>query len=594
MAVRLNLKEKACVSSMSEKFVLYKKLVRGFALVTLCLGLAGNASAASDFPAVAPHKFEADKLPEASLTNKLLFQLIASEVALHRNELGAAYKTYMNMAESTNDPRLAERAAQIAKAANDPKELQRAAELWLKLAPGNEGAQELMVHIGIYLGEYSKVRPLVDSFLAQTKNRAEKIDSIQNLLLQSKDKKKALEFFRKIALRYKNLPETRQGLARLELMRGDNVAAVRDARTAYNMRPSTDSVILLAAALLKTDPKKTEPLLESFLERHPKDQKAKEAYAQLLVANKKQDKLIRLANRNTTDGPFTIAVALHLMQNRNTAAAASLLKKYVQYAEYNPDESADVSKSCLILSDIALDKGDFAEALSYAGRIGDPDYTDAAALQMTSIYTKEGDADKALFYLNSISTGNPERREEIILTKTRLLSELKGDTAALDFLEEAIKQHPNSRDLYYTAALKAEAVGDIDLMRKYFKESLRIDPEFSNAYNSYGYCLLIHTDEVEEAAKNIRRAFELDPKNAYILDSMGWLAFKQGNLKEAENYLSEALDYAYEEEVVAHLAEVKWRSGQTQEALRLIQDALEVWPNSHSLSELKKEIEAQH
>ncbi len=577
---------------MSEKFVLHKKLVRGFALAALCLGLAGNASAASDFPAVAPHKFEADKLPEASLTNKLLFQLIASEVALHRNELGAAYKTYMNMAESTNDPRLAERAAQIAKAANDPKELQRAAELWLKLAPGNEDAQELMVHLGIYLGEYPKVHPLADSFLAQTKNRAEKIDSIQNLLLQSKDKKKALEFFRKIALRYKNLPETRQGLARLELMCGENVAAVRDARTAYNLRPSTDSVILLAAALLKTDPKKPEPLLESFLERHPKDQKVKEAYAQLLVANKKQDKLIRLANRNTTDGPFTIAVALHLLQNQNTAAAASLLKKYVQNAEYNPDESADVSKSCLILSDIALDKGDFAEALSYAGRIGDPDYTDAAALQMTSIYTKEGDADKALFYLNSIRTGNPERREEFILTKTRLLSELKGDVAALEFLKEAIKQHPDSRDLYYTAALKAEAVGDIDLMRKYFKESLRIDPKFSNAYNSYGYCLLIHTDEIEEAAKNIRRAFELDPKNAYILDSMGWLAFKQGNLKEAENYLSEALDYAYEEEVVAHLAEVKWRSGQSEEALKIIHDALEVWPNSHSLSELKKEIEA--
>lgn len=577
---------------MSEKFVLHKKLVRGFALAALCLGLAGNASAASDFPAVAPHKFEADKLPEASLTNKLLFQLIASEVALHRNELGAAYKTYMNMAESTNDPRLAERAAQIAKAANDPKELQRAAELWLKLAPGNEDAQELMVHLGIYLGEYPKVHPLADSFLAQTKNRAEKIDSIQNLLLQSKDKKKALEFFRKIALRYKNLPETRQGLARLELMCGENVAAVRDARTAYNLRPSTDSVILLAAALLKTDPKKPEPLLESFLERHPKDQKVKEAYAQLLVANKKQDKLIRLANRNTTDGPFTIAVALHLLQNQNTAAAASLLKKYVQNAEYNPDESADVSKSCLILSDIALDKGDFAEALSYAGRIGDPDYTDAAALQMTSIYTKEGDADKALFYLNSIRTGNPERREEFILTKTRLLSELKGDAAALEFLKEAIKQHPDSRDLYYTAALKAEAVGDIDLMRKYFKESLRIDPKFSNAYNSYGYCLLIHTDEIEEAAKNIRRAFELDPKNAYILDSMGWLAFKQGNLKEAENYLSEALDYAYEEEVVAHLAEVKWRSGQSEEALKIIHDALEVWPNSHSLSELKKEIEA--
>lgn len=578
---------------MSTKFVLRKKLVRGFALAALCLGLAGNAMAASDFPTVAPHKFEADALPEASLTNKLLFQLIASEVALHRNELGAAYKTYMSMAESTHDPRLAERAAQIAKAANDPKELQKAAELWLQLAPGNEDAQELMIHLGIYLGEYAKVRPLADSFLTQTKSRAQKIDLIQNLLLQSKDKKKALDFFKKIALRYKNLPETRLGLARLEMMSGEAAAAVRDARVAYNMRPNTDSVILLAASLLKTDPAKAEPLLESFLDRHPKDQKVKEAYAQLLVANKKQEKLIRLARRNTTDGPFTIAVALHLLQNQNTATAASLLKKYVQHAEYDPNESADVSKSCLILSDIALDKGDYAEALSYAGRIGDPDFTDAAALQMTSIYAKEGDAEKALFYLNSIRAGNADRRDEVILAKTRLLSELKGDRAALDFLQDSLEKYPDSRDLYYTAAMKAEAVGDIGLMRKYFKESLRIDPQFSNAYNSYGYCLLIHTDEIEEAAKNIRRAFELDPKNAYILDSMGWLSFKLGNLKEAENYLSEALDYAYEEEVVAHLAEVKWKAGQPKEALKIIQDALEVWPNSSVLSGLKKAIEDQ-
>lgn len=578
---------------MSTKFVLRKKLVRGFALAALCLGLAGNAMAASDFPTVAPHKFEADALPEASLTNKLLFQLIASEVALHRNELGAAYKTYMSMAESTHDPRLAERAAQIAKAANDPKELQKAAELWLQLAPGNEDAQELMIHLGIYLGEYAKVRPLADSFLTQTKSRAQKIDLIQNLLLQSKDKKKALDFFKKIALRYKNLPETRLGLARLEMMSGEAAAAVRDARVAYNMRPNTDSVILLAASLLKTDPAKAEPLLESFLDRHPKDQKVKEAYAQLLVANKKQEKLIRLARRNTTDGPFTIAVALHLLQNQNTATAASLLKKYVQHAEYDPNESADVSKSCLILSDIALDKGDYAEALSYAGRIGDPDFTDAAALQMTSIYAKEGDAEKALFYLNSIRAGNADRRDEVILAKTRLLSELKGDRATLDFLQDSLEKYPDSRDLYYTAAMKAEAVGDIGLMRKYFKESLRIDPQFSNAYNSYGYCLLIHTDEIEEAAKNIRRAFELDPKNAYILDSMGWLSFKLGNLKEAENYLSEALDYAYEEEVVAHLAEVKWKAGQPKEALKIIQDALEVWPNSSVLSGLKKAIEDQ-
>ena len=64
-----------------------------------------------------PKKFSPDSLPEIELTGGLLFQLIASEIALQRNELGAAYSTYMNVAEETGDPRLAERAVQIAQVA---------------------------------------------------------------------------------------------------------------------------------------------------------------------------------------------------------------------------------------------------------------------------------------------------------------------------------------------------------------------------------------------------------------------------------------------------------------------------------------------
>ena len=82
-----------------------------------------------------PKKFSPDSLPEIGLTGGLLFQLIASEIALQRNELGAAYSTYMNVAEETGDPRLAERAVQIAQVAQAPREIMRSVLLWNKLAP---------------------------------------------------------------------------------------------------------------------------------------------------------------------------------------------------------------------------------------------------------------------------------------------------------------------------------------------------------------------------------------------------------------------------------------------------------------------------
>ena len=59
-------------------------------------------------------------IPEVKLTSRILFQLIASEIALQRGQAGAAYQTYLTLAEETGDPRIAERAAQIALASNAP------------------------------------------------------------------------------------------------------------------------------------------------------------------------------------------------------------------------------------------------------------------------------------------------------------------------------------------------------------------------------------------------------------------------------------------------------------------------------------------
>ena len=65
-------------------------------------------------------------LPNVELSGQLLYQIIASEIALQRNEPALAYQTYMQMARSTKDPRLAQRAFQIADAVHAFADAQKA------------------------------------------------------------------------------------------------------------------------------------------------------------------------------------------------------------------------------------------------------------------------------------------------------------------------------------------------------------------------------------------------------------------------------------------------------------------------------------
>ncbi len=73
----------------------------------------------------------------------------------------------------------------------------------------------------------------------------------------------------------------------------------------------------------------------------------------------------------------------------------------------------------------------------------------------------------------------------------------------------------------------AERLDLISMAENYLKRALEIDPNFANAYNSLGYTLLERTNRLKEAGENIRKAYQLDPSNPYILDSMGWLSFKE-------------------------------------------------------------------
>ena len=65
-----------------------------------------------------------------------------------------------------------------------------------------------------------------------------------------------------------------------------------------------------------------------------------------------------------------------------------------------------------------------------------------------------------------------------------------------------------------------------------------------------------------------------------ILDSLGWVNYRLGNLDEAERHLRAALARFPDHEVAAHLGEVLWVQGKQREAREVWASALEAKPDS--------------
>ena len=85
--------------------------------------------------------------------------------------------------------------------------------------------------------------------------------------------------------------------------------------------------------------------------------------------------------------------------------------------------------------------------------------------------------------------------------------------------------------------------------------------------------------------------FVLQPEDASIVDSMGWVAFRQGRLEEAEEYLRQAWSLDKNPEIAAHLGEVLWLSGKNDEAVSIWREGMVVDNENPVLTDTLQRLE---
>ena len=143
-------------------------------------------------------------------SGQAVFEVLASEIALQRGEAGLAYTTYLELARQLDDPRLAQRAMEIAITAGAPDLALQAAQTWDGLAgPKQTKPKEVLVTLLILNQRWSDaVKPAISLLSQQTPAQRENtLQQIQALLAKASDESEALRAFYEIVSTLKPEPK---------------------------------------------------------------------------------------------------------------------------------------------------------------------------------------------------------------------------------------------------------------------------------------------------------------------------------------------------------------------------------------------------
>jgi tetratricopeptide (TPR) repeat protein len=75
-----------------------------------------------------------------------------------------------------------------------------------------------------------------------------------------------------------------------------------------------------------------------------------------------------------------------------------------------------------------------------------------------------------------------------------------------------------------------------------------------------------------------------------MLDSLGWVHFRKGNLNKALDYLQQAYQFNADPEIAAHLSEVLWQQGKQDQANVLLNEALRNHPDNELLKTTRSKL----
>jgi Flp pilus assembly protein TadD len=517
------------------------------------------------------------------LSEPMLYEFLLGEIALQRGDNGLAAQTFIDLARRTRDPRVARRAVEVANQARMPELALQAARTWHQLEPASPQSLQVLAALLVANKRAEEALPYLEKLLAsEGVNLESGFMQLNRLLGANPDKAANLRVVRSLAAKHPQLPQAHFALAQAAAAAGDDEAALAAVRRAAVLRPDWDVAALLEAQILqRRSPAAAAKVLGDFVAKNPNSREARLNYARALLLDKripearKQFEAVLAANPGNSEVIY--AVGLLAFQLKDFDMAEQSMKRLLTLGYRDADGVR------YLLGQIAEERKLWPQAVQWYEAIGEGDHMLAARMRTANAIAKQGRLDEARSFLKRVAADNPGEQAQLTVAEAQLLREANRNEDAFQLLSEALKKEPDQPELLYDHALTAEKLDRFDILESNLRKLIQVRPDHAHAYNALGYSLAERNMRLPEARKLIERALELAPDDYFIMDSMGWVLYREGDLKGAADHLRRAYSGRPDAEIGAHLGEVLWVMGEREEANRIWQESLKASPENETL-----------
>lgn len=572
-----------------------------FLISGLLLAVLAQTGVHAQTAAPAPSLTSPASPPQSVLNSTLFYQLLLSEISATNEDAATAYALMLDAARRVPSEQLFERAVNIALHARSGDSALEAARAWSQTFPTSQNANRYLLQILIGLHRLTDSQePLERSIsLAKAQDRLTMVRVIPRYYSRAKEKALVARLVQTALAKLLQTKGEIGGAAwatvgQMRLLADDRDGALEAVQQGLKQYSASSDVALLALELWQTGDSGLEKVVQDVLDVAPNPE-LRLSYARKLFDTKQSDLAyaqLQILNQEKPDltEAWLLRASIELQNKQWSLAMASLqtyadLEEAGSQAEAGAEMGQGLVQAYLLLSQVAAHLQQYHLADRYLQRIRKPSEFFSLQTRRALLLAQQGRLEEARQLIRDLPENQPTDARTKLNAELQVLRERKEHQAVYDLLKQSLPHFPDDVDLLYDSAIAADRLAKYDEMERILRHIMQIQPDYYHAYNALGYSLADRNIRLVEARSLIAKALSLAPKDAHIVDSMGWLEYRQGQLDAALRYLEQAFEMMPDAEIAAHWGEVLWAKGMREEAIGIWNKGLELNRENATLQE---------